>query len=114
MGEIVKLGGDRKFLNAKIFGSSHRSEIDRAIDIGIVSGNISFLHEYFKLEKIKVEKEDFEGNYRRKIYFYPQNGLVYRKILENDDESAEFIRLEMGYIDRVFNSKDKYGEVILF
>ena len=113
MGEIVKLGGDRKDLKAKLFGAGYIAS-DSGIDSGIIQGNMQFLNEYFKMENIDVERDDMGGSFRRKIYFYPKTGIVYRKQLKSNEESSEFIRLEREYIDRVIRSKDTCGEVILF
>lgn len=115
MAEIVKLGGDRKDLCAKIFGAGYiKSDTGDVDPTNIIQGNLKFLKEYFKLEKIEVEKEDFGGNCRRKLFFNPRTGQVFRKLLKNNETSSEFIRLEKEYIKQVFQRKETYGEVVLF
>ena len=42
------------------------------------------------------------------------SGKVYRKLLANNSESSEFIKMEQEYIRQVFRDKEKYGRVILF
>ncbi|MCP4133596.1 MAG: hypothetical protein GY754_21690 [bacterium] len=114
LGEVVKLGGDRNFLRAKIFGAGYLGgSSSRAID-PLSESNIRFINEYFTLERIHVERTDLGGDFRRKIYFSLDDGKVYRQILKNNEESSEFIRLEKEYIDTSFRNKQKKGRVILF
>lgn len=113
IGEIVKLGGDRKFLRAKLFGAGYIKE-EIADMGGLNESNIRFLHEYFTLEKIIVEKEDLGGEFRRKIYFHPLKGTGYRKPQRRNEDSSEFRKMEMEYINRVFRNKEKFGNIILF
>jgi len=111
MGEIVKLGGDRKYLKAKIFGAGYND----GNSVGTISeSNIRFIHEYFTLENISIERSDLGGDFRRRIYFLTKNGTVYRQILQNNEESSEFISLEKEYIDSEFRNKERTGRVLLF
>ena len=112
-GEIVKLGGDRKYLKAKILGASYINDVHNKL-YGISLSVMKFLHEYFTYEKIPVEQDDIGGDFRRKIYFHPRTGKVFRKKLKNNEESSEFIKMEKEYIDSVFNNKGKYGKVVIF
>jgi len=113
MGEIVKLGGDRRYLTAKIFGagymnSSARSEADLSMS------NIRFMQEYFTLENIHVARSDLGGDFRRKIFFESRDGTVYRQILKNNEDSSEFTQLEKEYIDSEFRNIDRKGRIVLF
>ncbi len=113
MGEIVKLGGDRKNLSAKIFGVANVPYVNSWSD-GVKNSILTFIDEYFKMEKIPIVSEDLGGVLRRKVYFQPASGRAFRKILENNSESSEFTRMEREYINRAFREKDKYGKVIVF
>jgi chemotaxis protein CheD len=113
MGEIVKLGGDRKFLRAKIFGAGYSDQPKKTTD-EMATSNIRFIHEYFLLENIPVERNDLGGDFRRRIYFSTRDGVVYRQILKNNEESSEFIKLEQEYIDVQFRNKKKTGRVLIF
>jgi chemotaxis protein CheD len=110
MGEIVKLGGDRRDLRAKLFGAGYTGGVSERI----VRSNISFLHDYFLFEKIPVEKEDLGGNIRREILFRPATGDVFRKILKHNEGQSEFSKLEKEYIDKVFKGKEIKTHFILF
>ena len=113
MGEVVKLGGDRRYLKAKLFGAGY---ITNSIEDmgGLRESNMRFLHEYFAMEKILVETKDLGGDFRRKIYFYPLEGNAYRRFQRRNEDSSEFKKLEVEYIDNVFRNKDKAGKLILF
>lgn len=113
MGELVKLGGDRHFIRAKIFGAGY-SNTGIANSSAIAESNIRFIHEYFTLEKINVERSDLGGDFRRKIYFEPREGTVYRQILKNNEDSSEFMKMEKEYIDCEFRNKKQAGRVVLF
>jgi chemotaxis protein CheD len=113
MGELVKLGGDRRFMRAKVFGAGYL-ESKGALATSIVDSNIRFIYEYFSLEQIVVDRSDLGGEFRRKIYFYPLTGYVYRKILQHNEETSEFIKLEKEYIDQAFRDKERHGRVLIF
>jgi chemotaxis protein CheD len=113
MAEIVKKGGDRKFLKAKLFGAGYIKE--GIPDMGGVQGsNIRFLREYFTMERIEVLREDLGGDSRRKIYFYPNSGKVLRRFQRRNEDSSEFRVLEKEYVESVFRNRERTGKLILF
>jgi chemotaxis protein CheD len=109
IGEIVKLGGDRKRLRATLFGAGSFGVQD-----SVAGGNIRFLHEYFRFEGIPVNREDLGGDLRRKIFFDPRTGESYRKYLKNNRDHSEFMKLESEYVSSVFRNKETYGTIMLF
>jgi len=112
IGEMVKLGGTRKAVRATLFGAASFGALGAA---DAVSGdNIRFLHEYFRFEKIPVNREDLGGHVRRKIFFYPRTGTSFRKYLKNNHEHSEFMKLEREYIAGAMGSTERYGKVVLF
>ncbi|HNV48845.1 MAG TPA: chemotaxis protein CheD [Spirochaetota bacterium] len=113
LGEIVKIGGDRRYLKAKIFGAGYPADSSSQME-QVMNSNIKFIYEYFTLENMTVERSDLGGEFRRRLYFFPWTGKVYRNILQNNEESSEFIKLEQEYIDSEFRQKEKFGRVILF
>ncbi|HOK03086.1 MAG TPA: hypothetical protein PKX79_11385 [Spirochaetota bacterium] len=112
MADMVKLGCNRHFMKAKIFGAGHVDSIKK--EQNLVDSNILFVREYFEVEKIPIEKEDLGGNFRRKIYFSPRDGVVYRQILKNNSEFSEFIQLEKEYVESEFRNRSRVGKIILF
>ncbi len=113
IGELVKLGGDRRFLRAKVFGAGYISG-SSYLENTIIDSNIRFMYEYFTLEHIVVERSDLGGEFRRKLYFFPKSGYAYRKVLTHNENGSEFIELEKEYIERAFRDRARRGRVILF
>ncbi len=111
LGDIVKLGGDRKRLKAKVYGSGAIGGGQQGSDIA--RGNVQFVEQYFELEKITIEDEDLGGLERKKIVFEPKTGVV-RKDPIGADDAALFVRLEAEYIEEVFKNKGKTGNVVIF
>jgi len=111
MGELVKQGGDRRYVRAKIFGAGYTGN---GVGTELIEANIRFIHEYFTLENIQVERSDLGGDFRRRLYFVPREGTVYRQILKNNEEASEFTKLEKEYIDTEFRSKKRVGRIVLF
>ena len=70
--EILKMGGDKKRLQAKVFGGAGmlRSFKQDAATPGIPANNIKFAMEFLKAENIPVISSDTGGNKARSIYFY--------------------------------------------
>ena len=77
--EMIKLGGLRKNLSAKIFGGGSVNQT--AVDIGQL--NVDFIKQYCKQAGIAVTSQDLGGHRARKIYFMPKINRVYVKTLVN-------------------------------
>lgn len=113
MADMVKLGCDRHHMKAKIFGAGY-TENSIPGKTALPENNIKFVKEYFSLENIMIEKSDLGGNFRRKLYFSPRDGTVYRKILQNNEDFSEFIKLEKEYVEDEFRNRNKVGKIVLF
>jgi len=111
MGEVVKLGGDRKRLRATFFGSL-TSEKDPDME-KMVWNSIKFLRDYFTMENIKVVKETVSPR-TQKVLFYCPSGRVHRKDVDAKRDYSEFIRRENEYMQEIIRKKQQYGKVILF
>lgn len=100
--ELLKLGAIKKNLRAKIFGGADLIETTRYT---VGAENIKFVHEYLKLEGIKIMHEDLGENCSRKVYFTPYDGetSVKRINLNNNTvierEARYEIELERTKID---------------
>ncbi len=113
MADMIKLGCDRHHMKVKIFGAGYSDESKTGV-YSIPENNIKFVKEYFALERIPIEKTDLGGNFRRKIYFSPGDGTVYRKVLQNNEDFSEFIKLEKEYVENEFKNRDRKGTILLF
>lgn len=76
--EILKLGGEKKYLNAKVFGGGNVLNIysDKRT---IGEQNIDFVLAFLKAEKIDVISKDVGGNTGRKLLYYTKENKVYIK-----------------------------------
>lgn len=73
--DIIKRGGQRQYLEAKIFGGAQMFE--SRMEIG--QRNVAFVREYLTFESIAIRSHDVNGIYGRKVYFIPETGDVYVK-----------------------------------
>lgn len=81
--DILKHGGHKRHLEAKIFGGGRM--MDTLSDVG--ARNIEFVREYLEIEGIPLEGESVGDIYPRKVIYVPATGkaLVKRlKHLHND------------------------------
>jgi len=95
--KIISLGGQREYLEAKIFGGAKMFNVHLS-DIG--RQNIEFVMQYLKTEKIKIASEDTGGIHARKIYYIPANGDVFlKRITETYNSTIE--QREKRYMNEV-------------
>jgi chemotaxis protein CheD len=77
--DILKHGGHKRHLEAKIFGGGRI--MDALSDIG--SKNIEFVREYLDVEDIPLLGEDVGDIYPRKVIYIPETGKVLMKRLKH-------------------------------
>ena len=73
--DILKHGGHKRHLEAKIFGGGRM--MDSLSDVG--AKNIAFVREYLDVEGIPLRNEDVGDVYPRKLIFFPTTGKVLMK-----------------------------------
>jgi chemotaxis protein CheD len=106
--EILKHGGQKRNLEAKIFGGG--KIIENLSDVG--ARNIEFVREYLHVEGIPVLGEDVSDIFPRKVVYFPRSGraLVKRiKHLHNDT----VLRRENAYREEI-NHQPIQSDVELF
>lgn len=86
LGDILKLGGDRQKLTAKVFGGGHVLNMATSKN-SVPAANIQFVKAYLSMEGIQVIKSDVGGYHGRKVLYLPYLGKVYVKHLVPDDDS---------------------------
>lgn len=94
--EILKHGGQKRNLEAKIFGGGRIMQ--NLSDVG--ARNIEFVRDYLKVEGIPILGEDVSDIHPRKVVYFPRTGraLVKRiKHLHNDTVA----RRENAYLDEI-------------
>lgn len=77
--DILKHGGHKRHLEAKIFGGGRM--MDALSDVG--AKNIAFVREYLDVEGIPLRGEDVGDIYPRKLIFFPAAGKVLMKRIKH-------------------------------
>jgi chemotaxis protein CheD len=87
--ELIKAGGRRERLEAKVFGGAAVLAGMTTMNIG--DRNSEFVRRYLALEKIRIVAEDLQGAHPRKVAFLPRTGQVMVKKLglQQDPDVAE-------------------------
>jgi chemotaxis protein CheD len=112
IGELIKLGAQRKDLQAKVFGGGHVLKF-RQRDGDITGSNIEFARKYLELEGIPVIKQDMGGNTGRKVLFFSDNSRVLMKRFDvRVDERV--LHDEQAYRAKVFQRPREAPPAIMF
>jgi chemotaxis protein CheD len=112
IGELIKLGAQRKDLQAKVFGGGHVLKF-RQRDGDITGSNIEFARNYLELEGIPVIKQDMGGNTGRKVLFFSDNSRVLMKRFDvRVDERV--LHDEQAYRAKVFQRPTEAPPAIMF
>ena len=106
--EILKHGGRRESLQAKVFGGA--KVLKQMTDVG--ARNASFVLEYLKLEHIPVVSQDLNQCYPRKLLFNPVSGKVLMKKLV-DQHNDTIMKREITYSESIVK-KPVEGDIELF
>ena len=106
--DILKFGGHRKNLEVKITGGGRI--ISGMTDIG--RRNIQFVRDYLKVDGLDIVGEHVGDNYPRKVYYYPQTGVVRVKKLRELDNRTLMDR-EQAYLSTL-KTEGISGDVELF
>ena len=109
--EIMKLGGQRRRFQAKVFGGGHVLNIRESLD-GVPQRNIEFVRRFLNVERIPVMTEDVGGYQARRVLFYSNTGKVMLKRLGNN-EAVRTAEEEMVYLISLKKQKTD-GDVTLF
>ncbi|WMS87674.1 chemoreceptor glutamine deamidase CheD [Pleionea litopenaei] len=106
---IIRNGGERRYLEVKIFGGS--KVIKRMSDVG--EKNIQFILKYVESEALNVLAKDLGGESPRKVVYNPMNGIVRIKKLRNLHNDT-IIRREDNYLHQIEGDTQSAGEIELF
>lgn len=109
--EVMKLGGQRRRFQAKIFGGGHVLKIRESLD-GVPQRNIDFARRFLSAEQIPIIKEDLGGYRARRVLFFTHSGKVYLRHLGMSD-AERTAKEEMVYLISLKKQKLD-GDVTLF
>jgi len=107
---LMKLGAQRKNLEAKVFGGGN--VIAKMTQTNVGERNAEFVLDYLKTEQIRVVAKDLLDIYPRKVYFFPYTGKVLVKKLRNIHNDT-IIERETEYTKRLRADK-MAGDIELF
>jgi len=108
--QLLKMGAKRSNFEAKVFGGA---SVLRGFTVNNVGErNAEFVLQFLKTEKIAVAAQDLLDIYPRKVYYFPNTGLVRVKSLRHVHNDT-IINREAEYNKRLQYSKLE-GDVELF
>ena len=105
---ILKNGGKRQNLEAKIFGGGRI--IANMTDVGM--RNIAFARDYLETEGLKVTSEDVGDAFPRMVVYFPATGKVRVKRLRSLHNNT-IVELETRYLSTI-EAKPVSGDIELF
>lgn len=111
IGDLMKLGANRRNFRAKIFGGGHVLKIRESAG-GVPQRNIEFVHKFLNGEQIPIVKEDVGGYHPRRVLFYTDTSRVFVKYL-GQQEAQRTAEEEMVYLISLKKQKTD-GDVELF
>lgn len=106
---VLKHGGEKKYLQAKIFGGG---EVIQSIT-RIGERNIEFVKEYLLTERIEVIGSDMGGEFSRKLLFFPRTGKALVRKLKSM-KNATVLEREQRYLNEINQASVQDGDVELF
>jgi chemotaxis protein CheD len=111
IGAILRNGGSRSDLEAKIFGGANM--FDSVSEKTVGRSNIQFVLDFINSEGISLIAEDIGGTSGRKIYFHPTSGKVKIQKLHKIKE-ADVKDSETKYSHNLDNKDTDLGTIELF
>jgi len=108
---IVKLGGARDRLRAKVFGGGNVIKSMTQSKVG--DQNVEFVMGYLQNELIPIDAEDVLDIYPRRVNFFPATGRVMMKKLMSHYDN-ELIDKEIKLRKVVTEHRTESGDVDLF
>lgn len=108
--QILKAGGKRENLEAKVFGGGNVLQGFTHMNVG--ERNAQFVRTFLRNENIRVLAEDLNDIYPRKVYFFPATGRVLVKKLKKLNNYT-LVKREQDYATRL-KVNEVGGDVDLF
>ncbi|MBU1168774.1 MAG: chemotaxis protein CheD [Proteobacteria bacterium] len=109
---MMKLGGEKQKLNAKVFGGAN--VIPGLPHVNSVGSKISeFVLEFLAHEHIPVMGQDLGGHKSRKVFFHTDTGNVYLR-RSHSMKSSHLAVLEQKKLIRISKQLEKKTDVVIF
>jgi chemotaxis protein CheD len=113
--EILKLGGERSRLQAKLFGGANVIALSTATPVG--ERNQKFSLDFLRREGIPVTAADLGGERARRVFFKPSANKVLVRVLDRNDadrNDAERVCREEAQLRHRADAAPVSGGVELF
>ncbi len=98
---IIKQGGIKKRLEAKVFGGGHVLDTNAG---NIPDSNIAFALDFLESEKLPVISQDVGGNQARKVLMFPESSRILLKRF-GGKTIRPIEREEAAYLSRIQNKR---------
>lgn len=108
--QILKAGGRRRMLEAKIFGGGN---VFPSLAPEVSEQNIKFVLQYLFNENINIKAKDLGGNVGRIVIYYPKSGRAQVKYLQ-DVREYSIAEKESSYMKSIDKEISTSGDVELF
>lgn len=106
---ILKAGGKKERLEVKVFGGGNVLQNTTA---KIGSKNAAFIRKFLRDEGYNIVSEDLEGDYPRRVNYYPVTGKVMMRKLRRK-EDLKVVEEEVRY-SKTIVAKPVEGDIDLF
>ncbi len=110
--DILKKGGSKKRLRAKVFGGSTMILGAEAPIIDVPKMNIEFAFSFLDVERIPVDSYSVGGTAPRRVYFFPATAKVLMKFSQTT--GSAIARRESAYSNMLQERAGNDGRPILF
>jgi len=108
--ELIKSGGRKAGLEAKVFGGGAVMKNFTTMNVG--ERNAKFVLDFLRTECIRVASQDLLDVHPRRVVFFPNSGRALSKKLAQAD--AQLVAAEQQYTAKAAKTADKGGEIELF
>jgi chemotaxis receptor (MCP) glutamine deamidase CheD len=106
---VMKAGGDRRRLLAKVFGGAHVLDMPEH-EGGVPQQNVAFIRRFLEAEKLPLSANDLGGSSPREVHLFTATGRAFVRRVTNDRVVERLAHRER----RTKHRSPRYGEVLLF
>ncbi len=110
--ELMKLGAERKRLQAKVFGAAHLLGMGHALH-SVAAQNATFILTYLKTDGIPLLSYDLGGDAPRTVHFFTDTGRVLLKQL-GQQRRSRIVLEERQHERKVLRTLEAPADITLF
>lgn len=110
--QIMQLGGDRRLLQAKVFGGANVVAV-RESGLHVGAQNAAFVTQFLAVERIPLLAHRLGGEHALRVHFFPQTGKALVKTVGRD-RAQEVLRRQQELARQAAEAAARASEVTLF